>query len=72
MSDMDNKEPLWQNIKNFSNTKVKLGVGLIILGSLGLVLPVIPGILLLAVGLFLLKPEWYEKFRERFSSGREE
>ncbi len=68
---MENKKPLWQDIKNFSHKKIKLGFGLIFLGLLGLVLPVIPGILLLAIGLFLLKPEWYDKFRKKFNIGNQ-
>ena len=69
---MENKRPLWQDIKNFSDKKLKLGFGLIFLGLLGLVLPVIPGILLLAIGLFILKPEWYDKFRKKFNIGNQD
>jgi len=63
---MSDSNPLWHDIIKFSRHKSKLAAGFIILGILGLVLPVIPGILLLGMGLFLLKPEWYESFRRWF------
>ena len=63
---MRDKNPLWQDIIKFSRNKSKLAIGFIVLGLLGLILPVIPGILLLTVGVFLLKPEWYESFRRWF------
>jgi len=63
---MSDTNPLWQDIIKFSRNKSKLGIGFILLGLLGLVLPIIPGILLLTVGVFLLKPEWYESFRQWF------
>ena len=62
---MQEKIPLRQKIKHFSKHKFKWALLFIILGLLGLVLPVIPGILLLAIGLFLLKPEWFDKFRRK-------
>jgi hypothetical protein len=55
--------PLWQDILKFSKNKKKMAVGFILLGLLGLVLPIIPGFALVAMGFFYLKPEWYEKFR---------
>jgi hypothetical protein len=63
---MSDKNPLWHDIVNFSRHKSKLAIGFIVLGFLGLILPIIPGILLLGIGVFLLKPEWYESFRRWF------
>jgi hypothetical protein len=63
---MSDTNPLWQDIIKFSYNKTKLGVGFILLGILGLIIPVIPGILLLSVGVFLIKPEWYESLRRWF------
>jgi uncharacterized protein YqgC (DUF456 family) len=57
---LSESNPLWHDIINFSRNKYKLAIGFIILGILGLVLPIIPGLLLLAVGIFLIKPEWYD------------
>ena len=56
---MSDKNPLWHDIIKFSHKKPKLAIGFIALGLLGLIVPVIPGILLLGVGVFLIKPEWY-------------
>jgi uncharacterized membrane protein YbaN (DUF454 family) len=67
---MSDTNPLWQDIIEFSRNKIKLAIGFIILGILGLILPIIPGFLLLAVGLFLLKPEWYEYFRKWFEKSK--
>lgn len=62
---MEERIPLREKIGQFSKHKIKWAIALIILGLLGLVLPVIPGILLLAVGLFLIKPEWFDRFRRK-------
>ena len=64
---MENKNPLWKEIKDFSRHKYKWAIFFIILGLMGLVLPVIPGVLLLAVALFILKPEWYNKLKKKFN-----
>lgn len=63
---MSNSNPLWHDIIKFSRNKFKLAIGFIALGVLGLFLPIIPGILLLGVGIFLIKPEWYKTFRHWF------
>lgn len=65
---MDDKKPLWQEILAFSKHKFKTGILLIILGLLGLMLPVIPGVLLIGLGIFFLKPEWYEKIKSRIGN----
>ncbi len=54
---MENEnKPLWEEIVDFTKSKNKLAVALIALGLLGLVLPILPGLLLIAVGIYLLKP----------------
>jgi len=63
---MKQKEPLWHEIKKFSGRKIGLAILFICLGLLGLVLPVIPGLLLLGVAILLIKPEWYPKLKKRF------
>jgi uncharacterized protein YqgC (DUF456 family) len=63
---MDETNPLWHDILKFSQNKSKLAFGLIILGVIGLVLPVIPGLLLIGFAIFLIKPEWYEKVKKWF------
>ena len=63
---MGDTNPLWHDIIKFSRNKSKLAIGFIALGLFGLILPIIPGVLLLGVGIFLIKPEWYETFRRWF------
>jgi uncharacterized protein YqgC (DUF456 family) len=36
------------------------------MGISGLILPVIPGLLLLGIAVFIIKPEWFERVRDRF------
>jgi hypothetical protein len=61
------KKPLWEDILTFSKDKYKIASLLIIIGTLGLVFPIIPGLLLIGFGLLLLKPEWYEKIRKKLT-----
>ena len=61
---MNESNHLWKDILKFSQDKYKLAAGLIIVGTLGLLLPVMPGILLILAGLVLLKPEWYERAKK--------
>jgi hypothetical protein len=35
---------------------------------MGLLLPIIPGILLVAAGIIILKPEWYERLKKKIKS----
>ena len=67
MENMDEeKKPLWEEIVDFTKSKNKLAVVLIAIGVLGLILPVLPGLLLIAVGFYLLKPEWADKLKALF------
>jgi hypothetical protein len=59
---------LWEDIIRFTRDKYKFASVLIILGIIGLVIPVIPGFLLILGALFLIKPEWYGKFKSFFKS----
>jgi uncharacterized protein YqgC (DUF456 family) len=61
-------QPLWADILRFSKHKYKFASALIIIGVIGLVIPVIPGILLILGAVFLIKPEWYHKVKNFFSS----
>lgn len=66
---MKDKKPLWREIQKFSGQKWYLAFILLVLGLFGLVLPVIPGLLLIGLAVFLIKPEWYEKIKRRFNPG---
>lgn len=67
---MNQSNPLWEDILKFSKNKKKMAVGFILLGILGFVLPVIPGFALLAIGVFYLNPEWYEKLKSWYGKVR--
>lgn len=64
---MPSKRPLWEDILKFSKDKYKIASVLLIVGILGLVFPIIPGVLLIALGILILKPEWYEKVKRKFT-----
>jgi uncharacterized protein YqgC (DUF456 family) len=61
-------QPLWQDIVRFSRHKYKFVFALVILGLVGLVIPIIPGMLLLLAAIFIIKPEWYYKFKKFFKT----
>jgi hypothetical protein len=67
---MEKRKALWLDIAQFSKRKYKIAVLFILLGLAGLVLPVIPGFLLLGVGIFILKPEWFETVRRKLNLKR--
>jgi uncharacterized protein YqgC (DUF456 family) len=56
-------QPLWEDIQRFSRHKYKFASVLIIAGLFGLIVPIIPGVLLIMGAVFLIKPEWYTKFK---------
>jgi hypothetical protein len=64
------RQPLWQDIIRFSRRKYFFVFVLIILGLVGLVIPVIPGLLLILGAVFIIKPEWYQQIKKLF--GRDE
>jgi uncharacterized protein YqgC (DUF456 family) len=67
---MEKRKVLWEDIVEFSKRKYKLAILLIVIGITGLVLPIIPGLLLLGVGIFILKPEWFEVLRKKINLKR--
>jgi len=48
--------PLWEDILEFHKNRQLLGIILVILGSAGLLLPILPGLLVILLGLALLAP----------------
>ena len=62
---MGAKKPLWQDIQVFTRQKFRIASALLLIGLAGLVLPVIPGLLLIAIALFILKPEWSHKLSKK-------
>ena len=49
--------PLWEDILEFHKNRKLLGIILVILGSAGLLLPILPGILVILLGLALIAPD---------------
>ena len=49
--------PLWEDILEFHKNRQLLGIILVILGSAGLLLPILPGLLVIILGLALLAPD---------------
>jgi hypothetical protein len=64
---MEQSRPLWKDILRFSRHRSKFAAGLIMIGVLGLVMPVIPGLLLIGGAVFIIKPEWYHNFKRYFN-----
>jgi len=56
---------LREEIRQFQKRKTRFAVPIIVLGLLGLVLPVIPGLALLALGVMLLFPMQGRRLIER-------
>ncbi|MFQ5603059.1 MAG: hypothetical protein ACE5HS_07290 [bacterium] len=59
------KKSLFDEIKEFNQNKKKLIPILVILGVFGLILPVLPGVLLLFLGFILLFPRQGEDFLKK-------
>ncbi|MEJ2545184.1 MAG: hypothetical protein P8Y99_14040 [Calditrichaceae bacterium] len=59
------KKPLWEEIRSFSKTKYFIAIALIILAALGIIVPIIPGIIFIILAIALFKKGWMAKIRER-------
>jgi uncharacterized protein YqgC (DUF456 family) len=59
------RKPLWNEILKFSNEKYRIATILIVIGLVGLVFPIIPGLLLIGLGILLIKPEWFERVKSK-------
>lgn len=51
------KRPLWEDILKFHKNRISLGIILVILGAFGLLIPILPGLLVILLGLALLAPD---------------
>ncbi len=53
---------LIDEIRSFRKTRVVVGVALLAIGFVGLILPIIPGIVMIGLGLWLLLPQKADRF----------
>ncbi len=60
--------PLWEEILRFSKNKYLLALILILIGLLGVVVPVIPGILLFLLAIALLRKGMMARLRRYFKT----
>jgi len=51
------KRPLWEDILKFHKNRISLGIVLVILGVFGLLIPILPGLFVILLGLALLAPD---------------
>jgi len=63
-----NKQPLWKDVLKFSRRKYGLAAILVLLGLLGLIIPVIPGLLFILMAIALFKPGLMSKIRSKLKS----
>jgi uncharacterized protein YqgC (DUF456 family) len=62
---MEKKSSLYDEMKKFHSEKKNYIIALIILGVLGLMLPIIPGLLLIGLGIALISPKYGEALLEK-------
>jgi uncharacterized protein YqgC (DUF456 family) len=62
---MENRKPLWEDIKKFSKNRYLLVFLFLILALVGIVVPIIPGLALLVLAIALIKKGWMAKIRRR-------
>lgn len=61
---MTDQGKLSDQIREFSKKKVYWGILLILLGLAGLILPVLPGIALIILGIYFLKPLLGKRYKK--------
>ncbi|MCP4723649.1 MAG: hypothetical protein GY863_01360 [bacterium] len=64
----NSKKPLLSRIKSFRKWRTFVAIPLIIIGCAALVLPVIPGVLILFLGIALFNPDLAEKMKDSVSN----
>lgn len=66
---MKKKNSLYDEMKKFQSEKKKYIIALFILGILGLIFPIIPGLLLIGLGVALISPKYGEALIEKIKKG---
>lgn len=67
-----NKTPLWNEILRFSKNKYIIALILVLIGLMGVIVPIIPGLLLFIMAIALLKKGTMQKLRRRFYSRKKQ
>ena len=50
-------KPLWEDILKYHKNRLTLGIILVVLGAFGLLIPILPGLLVILLGLALIAPD---------------
>lgn len=66
---MEKKKSLFEEMKKFQGEKQYYIVALIMAGILGLIFPIIPGLLLIGMGIALLSPKHGDAFLTKIKNG---
>jgi len=59
------RPPLWPEILSFSRSKYSIAIVLVAVGLLGIIIPIIPGLLLFILALALTRKGWASRLRRR-------
>ena len=62
------KKPLIEQLKSFRKWRNWIAIPLIAIGVISLLLPILPGILIIFLGIMLINPELADRIREKFTN----
>ena len=62
------KKPLIEQLESFRKWRNWIAIPLIAIGVISLLLPVLPGILIIFLGIMLINPELADRIREKFTN----
>ena len=60
------KKPLFEQLESFRKWRNWIAIPLIAIGVISLLLPILPGILIIFLGIMLINPELADRIREKF------
>ncbi|MCH7783342.1 hypothetical protein IID62_09790 [candidate division KSB1 bacterium] len=62
------KKPLIEQLKSFRKWRNWIAIPLIAIGVISLLLPILPGILIIFLGIMLINPELADRIREKVTN----
>ena len=62
------KKPLIEQLESFRKWRNWIAIPLIAIGVISLLLPILPGILIIFLGIMLINPELADRIREKFTN----